>query len=773
MKSGYINFCETLEEQSGTAQGLSEVLVECGKAFISFIRDKDSSAQSFADVSSRLNALSGLNVLSQRMTCQSENQESQKAASDSKEKIADISKANSATAPNSAAADSKDAANSKDTNSIAFENWPGLARFLGGVVIARRNVLLGLNEILLQLTEGHRDHQKVLSSIRDGSDINAKQKGRRTAIFVAAEKGQLDSVTALIEAKADIHATDLDNQTVLHSAAKAGNAELVRTLVKSKADVNALDKTKKTPFDLATDVECMYALKAMGAGEWTAFMVAAERGDDSIRQYFYVRDCIRCMSSMWTWARHCENIAVSKDGKSAYCASYSNTGGTSALGSHAFNDENIYTWEMSVDWNVPSSENTMDGNSHLNAAPHVDPTCNVLWVGICSSIKVSDRLNWSPQSEFAKTNCDLLIACCSNGENVCTGAWTESGKYENESFNNQKLSFTVDLRERTFEMRIGGKLAFSAKDLNVGSNGVWPYICLDGCATVKLHSSELPIRNFPSEFQNDVRFYSSLSKKEAQWAWGAFNKEEIISNDLEVKKAFYNYQFACAVGNEEFGKGIFGWDFAVERSHRMWVGVVRGKLEQDDLLCSPYECKAEFIFAYGSDGQSCRGQKFDKNTKNESRWPRQHNKISLKLDTHKRTLEIFANNVLICKASELDDKGLRAYVCIEYYGSILLENRVSMVVDTNSSMISFKDRAMGLENKKWTDEEVNMALLKLHSEGVIKLIVFKYRIVIFIFANGMSFVFAVVTPILCYFFVLVQEKSATKSSTIPRLKFTN
>ncbi len=614
-----------------------------------------------------MNALSGLNVLSRRMITVSDNQSTSiPAISNTRFGGGELT----------------------ETSSFpTLPVGPRLARFVGGAAVTRMNVLVRLNQFLDKLTSGHRNAEKIKTSIREGSDINAKNKANRTAICVAAEKGRLDAVTALIIAKADIEVRDQEDQTVLHLASKAGNAELVRTLVNSKADVNALNKAGKTAFDLATNDECKYALKKMGAGGWTALMVAAERGDDRVEQYFYLRDCIQCMAPLWTWARHCEDIVLSDDAKSVSKNSYA-PGYSCALGSDEFVGGGVHTWEMSA-------------------------SGNKLWAGIARGIHPLDRLDSSPE----KCECELLVAFCSNGDFVINGGASIKSFEKATDWSSQPLLFKFDVHNQTLEMSIGDKSVFMASVLNC--NEVRPYICIDGSGNFSLNSSALQIVKFPTAFQDDVRFYSSLVKKESLWAWGAFRHDEITLNDLEIKKSSYNTQFACAVGNEELTKGIHSWKISVDKQYRVWVGVVRGALEPDDLVRSPDQTHADFIFVFCSDGQGkCfKGQSPAINTISGSgEWPAQQ-EITLKLDMHKHTLEIFTNEQLVCTASELDDRGLKPYVCIEYFGSITLISRESLVVTSNSSMISFKDRAVGLDNVQWCDQELNEALLALPMAG--------------------------------------------------------
>ena len=39
-------------------------------------------------------------------------------------------------------------------------------------------------------------------------------------------------------------------------------------------------------------------------------MVAAERGYDQIKKYFYLRECVLCKGSSWTWNGCCEGISM-------------------------------------------------------------------------------------------------------------------------------------------------------------------------------------------------------------------------------------------------------------------------------------------------------------------------------------------------------------------------------------------------------------------------------------------------------------------------------
>ncbi len=288
------------------------------------------------------------------------------------------------------------------------------------------------------------------------------------------------------------------------------------------------------------------------------------------------------------------------------------------------------------------------------------------------------------------------------------------------NWTSQTLVFKLDMQNSTLEMSIGGNCELI---LEVGGNcnRVRPFVCIDGPAKVTLIKK---VVKFPSEFQNDVRFYSSLMKKETLWAFGAFKHREFTVNDLEIRKSSGNNSFACAVGNEDFSKGVHTWKISVDREvrdRRVWVGVVGGALQRDDLDKAPEELDVDFIMVFCSDGLCICKDRIRRgtliSTVSESRkWP-EHQVITLKLDMRKHILEIFAYKKLACTVSGFGDRRLRPYVCIEGIGSVTLESRESSVLNSNSSMVSFRDRAVGLDNAEWDDQELNDALLNLPVEG--------------------------------------------------------
>ena len=87
---------------------------------------------------------------------------------------------------------------------------------------------------------------KVQECIKNGTDINAKNKWGWTALIKASEKGNLDIVEYLIKKEADVNAIDKNNYTALIHASLRGYLKIVKYLVENGADINIETKDGKT-----------------------------------------------------------------------------------------------------------------------------------------------------------------------------------------------------------------------------------------------------------------------------------------------------------------------------------------------------------------------------------------------------------------------------------------------------------------------------------------------------------------------------------------------
>ncbi|MDE0092794.1 MAG: ankyrin repeat domain-containing protein, partial [Oligoflexia bacterium] len=94
------------------------------------------------------------------------------------------------------------------------------------------------------------DRDKALVLIERGADVNETREGR-TLLHIAALRGYIDIVIALIEKEADIHATDKHGETPLYRAVWKGDKDMALVLIKAGADVNVVNRLGRTPLHLA------------------------------------------------------------------------------------------------------------------------------------------------------------------------------------------------------------------------------------------------------------------------------------------------------------------------------------------------------------------------------------------------------------------------------------------------------------------------------------------------------------------------------------------
>ena len=97
------------------------------------------------------------------------------------------------------------------------------------------------------------DDEGVRKALSEGANINARldKKRGRSALIGAAEKGDQELVTLLIEAGADIEFATKRGRRALHRSIY-GNVDTMRVLPEAGADVNAPDKRSNRTLNLAS-----------------------------------------------------------------------------------------------------------------------------------------------------------------------------------------------------------------------------------------------------------------------------------------------------------------------------------------------------------------------------------------------------------------------------------------------------------------------------------------------------------------------------------------
>jgi ankyrin repeat protein len=144
-------------------------------------------------------------------------------------------------------------------------------------------------------------------------------QNHRTALHLAALKGDDTSTKALEKAKLDVQALvearpelldvrDKDGRTALHLAAATGHREAIKALIKAAADTSVKDNQGLTPLALADKCKQHDALKLLCSKRaHGALIVAARYGcgcvgrltpDDAPR---YCADCVKDVDSILEW----------------------------------------------------------------------------------------------------------------------------------------------------------------------------------------------------------------------------------------------------------------------------------------------------------------------------------------------------------------------------------------------------------------------------------------------------------------------------------------
>jgi ankyrin repeat protein len=137
-------------------------------------------------------------------------------------------------------------------------------------------------KFLKAVTEGNI--KLVQKFLEDGIDVDTRNEGNRTALVIAAGRGNLEMTRLLIKSNADVNAIVSEggalvwasyagsvevvellldkganvkargtvNRTSLHHAAMSGNNEVIKKLLEAGIDVNAKDNQGETPLSMAT-----------------------------------------------------------------------------------------------------------------------------------------------------------------------------------------------------------------------------------------------------------------------------------------------------------------------------------------------------------------------------------------------------------------------------------------------------------------------------------------------------------------------------------------
>jgi ankyrin repeat protein len=152
-------------------------------------------------------------------------------------------------------------------------------------------------DFLEAIRECNNSLYQVEYYLKKGANVNARTHEGRTALHIAAEKGNIDLIELLLKYGANVHDKDTENNTALHLSVTFGFAEdkllyVVKTLLNNGVNVNDTDTRGKTALLIAAGkgyVTIVETLLQNGANVHdtvyegkTALHIAAEQGNVAI-----------------------------------------------------------------------------------------------------------------------------------------------------------------------------------------------------------------------------------------------------------------------------------------------------------------------------------------------------------------------------------------------------------------------------------------------------------------------------------------------------------
>ena len=126
----------------------------------------------------------------------------------------------------------------------------------------------GGNACLHMAVYGGCNRDVLQAIIEHGVDVNARSNGNQTALFLACQNENVNTIYVLLKSGGDPNIADIDDETSLNKAVGGHSRNLIQELIDHAADVNATNKSNVTALMIACErgnVEAINVLLDAGA----------------------------------------------------------------------------------------------------------------------------------------------------------------------------------------------------------------------------------------------------------------------------------------------------------------------------------------------------------------------------------------------------------------------------------------------------------------------------------------------------------------------------
>jgi hypothetical protein len=433
---------------------------------------------------------------------------------------------------------------------------------------ALKQLRTGRNAIMMVSAQGDSSRLKeLLSAHPDTIDEKAEETGK-TALHVASKRGHVDVVRTLIEKHADVNIADSTGKTPMHmlTVAEEKEVDIMRALLDAGAKIDVSDHEGKTVLDyfewpdkainsientedvdagnddeisepaqaaliiskskqaLEKSVEmnrilnCRNELIWRGAGGWTALMVAAELGASEIMTVLQIQTAIKAMKDRepfqksfqdevddfadrqqwkkkhWVWGIHDQAVQIDSNGLSATkFKDKPNSDFACVLGSDELQGAGIHIWEVKV----------LEVQS--------------MWLGVARGVERCNGLDSMPgmdgQADYmlAVNNLGFIDSIGQLPKIEYSEYWGEGNR---QFYSGQTIQFRLDMPNYQLTMKIDGRTAFCASEIEV--HGLLPYVCMDYFeSAILLSTAFIPASTNTTTADNDTANTTDSSSLQA------------------------------------------------------------------------------------------------------------------------------------------------------------------------------------------------------------------------------------------------------------------